>query len=356
MDFDKILKIMVEQNASDIFIRAKSPLIGRVYSRITPLSEEPFSVEGVSSLVDKITDEQQREELKTNKSCEFSTWYGQRWRFRVGIFYQRNTLALVIRKIDLNIPNFEQLNLPQKVLENFCSQRRGLILLTGITGSGKSTTIASMIEHINKYLPRHILTIEEPVEFIFNDKKCLINQREVGKDVYSYEDALKQFTVHSPDIIYIGNIRDYQTCRAALTAAETGVLVLSTIHTVNASSTIERIVNFFPPHQHKLVYTQLSSLLKGVISQRLIPRIDQSGLIPACEIMTLSPTISRLLRENKTWEIPKYIASGEIYGMRSFNQWLITLVKESKISTDLALENSDKREELEMELRNSNLI
>ncbi len=356
MSFKEILEAMIEYNASDIFIRAGSPLRGRVYTEVKEIGEKVFSVEDVESVVSEMIGEESRQLLKKNKSCEFATWHEKRWRFRVGIFYQRNTVAAVIRKIDLNIPTFSELNLPEKVLEKFCNERRGLILLTGITGSGKSTTIASMIEYINKNFGRHILTIEEPIEFTFFDKKSLINQREIGKDVASYEDALRQFALHSPDVIYIGNIRDYQTCKAALTAAETGVLVLSTLHTVNAASTVERIVNFFPPHQHGLVLTQLSYLLKGVISQRLIPRIDTEGVIPAYEVMTLSPTISRLLRENKSWEIPRYIASGDIYGMKSFNQCLIELVETRRISSKSALDNSDKKEELEMQLRNKGLL
>jgi len=356
MNFKNILDTMIEHNASDVFIRSGGPLRGRVYTDVKVIGDKNLSLEDVDSIMFEILDDDKRKSLKNNKSCEFAVWHGDRWRFRIGVFYQRNTLSAVIRKIDLNIPTFAELNLPEKVLDKFCSQRRGIILLTGITGSGKSTTIASMIEYINNNFGRHILTVEEPIEFTFIDKKSLINQREIGKDVKSYEDALRQFALHSPDVIYIGNIRDYQTCKAALTAAETGVLVLSTLHTINASSTVERIVNFFPPHQQRLVLTQLSMLLKGVISQRLIPRIDVEGVIPAYEIMTLSPTVSRLLREDKNWEIPKYIASGDIYGMKSFNQCLMDFVVEKEISPQLALENSDKKEELEMQLRNKGLL
>ena len=356
VNFKDILDLMIETKASDLFIRSGGPLRARIYTEVKIVGDEVLSTEDADSIISEMLDDKKRDALKNDKSCEFAVWHGDRWRFRVGVFYQRNTLAAVIRKIDLNVPTFEELSLPDKVLGKFCNERRGLILLTGITGSGKSTTIASMIEYINNNFGRHILTIEEPIEFIFSDKKSIINQREIGKDVGSYEDALRQFALHSPDVIYIGNIRDYQTCRAALTAAETGVLVLSTLHTVNASSTVERIVNFFPPHQHRLVITQLSMLLKGVISQRLIPRIDAEGVIPAYEVMTLSPSVSRLLREDKAWEIPKYIASGDIYGMKSFNQCLIDYVTDKKISPQLALENSDKKEELEMQLRNKGLL
>lgn len=358
MKFKEILDAMIEKQISDIFIRVNGCLRGRIYSKVEVIEKSLFSETEVDQIIKDITKDRDkdREKLKTHKGCEFTYWYRDVWRFRVGIFYQRNTPALVIRKIDLRIPTFSELNLPADVLEKFCRQKRGIILLTGITGSGKSTTIASMIQYINNHFGYHILTIEEPIEFTFEDNKSVINQREIGTDVESYKDALRQFALHSPDVIYVGNIRDSETCHAALTAAETGVLVFSTLHTVNATSTIERIVNFFPPHQHHLVIDQLSFLLKGVFSQRLLPRADCPGLIPAYESMTLSPTVSRLIRENKFWEIPKYIASGEHYGMKSFHQCLFELVESGKVTSEVALEFADRKEELEMELRNKGLL
>lgn len=356
MEFKDILNLMIEKNASDIFMRVASPLRARIYSFVETVGEEPFALENIDSIVREITKEREKEHLRINRSCEFAFWYREFWRFRVGIFYQRDTPSIVIRKIDLRIPSFSQLNLPASVLEKFCRERRGLVLLTGITGSGKSTTIASMIEYINQNFGRHILTVEEPIEFTFTDKKAIINQREIGVDVKGYHDALRQFALHSPDVIYIGNIRDADTCYAALTAAETGVLVFSTLHTVNASSTIERIINFFPPHQHRLILSQLSSLLKGVLTQRLIPTADGSNLTPAYECMLLSPSISRLLREDKLHELPKYISSGDMYGMKSFHQCLLELVESGSITPQIALEYADKKEELEMELRNKELI
>ena len=356
MESKEILELMIDKNISDIFIRANSQLRGRICSQVEIVSKENLSSADVDRFVKEISSQANLESLRTKKSCEFTIWYRDSWRFRVGIFYQRNTISIVMRKIDLRIPSFEKLNLPAKVLEKFSRERRGLILLTGITGSGKSTTIASMIEFINENCKRHILTIEEPVEFTFNDKKSIINQREIGVDVETYSDALRQFTLHSPDVIFVGNIRDGETCRAVLTAAEMGILVFSTMHTVNASSTIDRIINFFPPHQHRLVLEQLSYLLKGVLSQRLLPRKDKEGLVPAYEAMVLSPSISRLLIEEKVWEVPKYIASGDIYGMKTFHQCLLELVHAGKITPEIALEYADKKEELEMELRNKDLI
>jgi pilus retraction protein PilT len=356
MNFKDILEKMIEKDISDVFLRVGSPLKGRLYSFVETIDNNLLDIATIEEIISNITSKKDKDNLETHKSCEFTIWYRDYWRFRIGIFYQRNTPALVIRKIDLRIPSFEKLNLPSKVLESFCKQRRGMILLTGITGSGKSTTIASMIEYINKNLGRHILTIEEPIEFTFEDKKSIINQREIGTDVVSYREALRQFTLHSPDVIYIGNIRDAETCYAALSAAETGVLVLSTIHTVNAASTVERIINFFPPHQHHLILDQLSFLLKGVLSLRLLPRSSNKGLVPAYEAMVLSPSIARLLRENKITEMPKFISSGDVYGMKSFHQCLIELVQNKEITSVVALDYADKKEELELELRSKGLL
>ena len=352
MTFKEILEVMIKKEASDIFIRANGNLKGRVYSKVVTINEDIISAENVSKIIKEITRDSDKERLRSQKGCEFTYWYKDCWRFRVGVFYQRGTLALVVRKIDLRIPSFEELSLPADLLKRFSEEKRGLVFLTGVTGSGKSTTIASMIDYINTNFGRHIFTIEEPIEFTFDDKKSVINQREIGMDVWSYKDALKQFALHSPDVIYIGNIRDAETCHAALTVAQTGVLVFSTLHTVNAASTVERIVNFFPSHQHTFVLNQLSSLLKGVFSQRLLPRCDKPGLITAYESMVLSPSVSRLIRENKLWEIPKYIDSGDIYGMGNFQKSLLGLVDAGKVSPEVALEHADKKEELMMELRN----
>ncbi|MFH1768739.1 MAG: PilT/PilU family type 4a pilus ATPase, partial [Candidatus Omnitrophota bacterium] len=357
MNLNEIFEMMINSSATDIFIRVGSCLKGRVNTEIKVIDEYRFSSVDIIKIVGEMIGEQnQRDLLQENKSSEFSLWYKDEWRFRVGIFYQRNTVSIVVRKIDLKIPVFSDLNLPVKPLEDFCHQRRGLILVTGITGSGKSTAIATMLEYINRKFGRHILTVEEPIEFVFTDKQAIISQREIGKDVANYEDALRQFAVHSPDIMYIGNIRDYATCHAALTAAETGVLVFSTLHTVNAASTIERIINFFPPYQHHFVLMQLSTLFKGAISLRLLPHISGNGLVPAYEVLTLSPSIARLLRENKVWEIPKYMENGDIYGMNTFNQCLINLVESKQVSPQIALDFSDKVEELELNLRNKGLL
>jgi twitching motility protein PilT len=211
-----------------------------------------------------------------------------------------------------------------------------------------------MLEYINNSSKKHILTAEEPIEFTFEDKQSIINQRELGIDVASYAVALRSFTLQSPDVMFIGNIRDYETVFSAMTAAETGVLVLSTLQTINASQTVERLINFFPPHQHQEARNQLAALLKGVISLRLVPAKDGSGRIPAYEVMLLTPTISRLIREGKIWEIPQFIDDGAIFGMQSFNQSLVKLVHEGKVTEEDAVLAADSRDEFMLAFRGIN--
>ncbi|MCD6539845.1 MAG: PilT/PilU family type 4a pilus ATPase [Candidatus Omnitrophica bacterium] len=350
MIIDRWLNKMVEIRGSDLFLRAKSPPKVRLFGEVVKLDEKKLEPPDLEEMIKELLTEEGFNELSQKKSYEGAFYFRENWRMRISVFYQRNSLALVIRAINLNILSFEELNLPSQVLRSLCAEKRGLVLLTGTTGSGKSTAIASMIEYINKNYRRHILSIEEPIEFTFTDKNSIINQREIGKDVDSYLGALRQFTLHSPDVIFIGNIRDEETMRAALDAAETGVLVFSTLHTVNASQTVERIISFFPSHQHPQVLMQLSQLLKGVVSLRLLPAKDGKGLIPAYEVMVLSPSISRLIRENKVWEIPSYIEQGEVYGMVSFEQMFLRLVKEGKIDKETAISFSDKKEELRMRI------
>jgi twitching motility protein PilT len=352
MKIKKLLEEMVKRDASDLFCRSGSPPRLRVDGHITALGEDAFTVDDVAKAVEEITTPEQREKLKNDLDIDFALFSQElNRRLRVSVFMQRNSPAFVIRNIRNTIANFEELNLPAEALKKLCLETRGLVLLTGSTGSGKSTAIASMIEYINSNTKKHILTIEEPIEFTFKDKSSIINQRELGLDVVSYTTALRAFTLQSPDVIYIANIRDPETMAAAMTAAETGVLVLSTLHTINAAQSVERITNFFPPHQHHQVHTQLASLLKGVISLRLVPLKDQSGRIPAYEIMLLTPTISRLIREGKVVEIPKFIEEGSVFGMQSFTQSLIKLLEEGKISEEEAMSFSDNKDEFTLALR-----
>ncbi len=347
------LALMVEKNASDIFYRAGGSVRMRINGQVVAVDDKVINSDDVNDALDELlVIEERKEYFRNNLDIDFA-YYSARLdcRFRVSIFTQRNTPAIVIRNIPSTIGTLEELNLPAEILKKLALEKRGLVLLTGTMGSGKSTTIAGMIEYINNNCSKHILTIEEPIEFTFKDKKSIINQRELGKDVASYSVALRSFTLQSPDVIYIGNIRDYETMSAAITTAETGVLVLSTLHTVNASQSIQRIINFFPPHHHNLIRTQLSSLLKGVISLRLISAKNESKRIPACEVMLLTPTISRLIRDGKILEIPPFIEDGSIFGMTSFNQSLVRLAQEGKISEQEAMEFTDNKDELSLSLK-----
>jgi twitching motility protein PilT len=352
MSIKKYFKMMLEKNASDMFYRAGSNVRMRIDGRVVAVSEEVVSLDEVNDTVKELTSNELRSFFEKSLDVDFGLYLPElNHRFRISIFMQRNWPALVARNIRSQAQSFEELGLPSDILQKLSLETRGLVLLTGTMGSGKSTTIASMINYINHNCNKHILTIEEPIEFTMKDDKSIINQRELGMDVSSYAAALRGVTMQSPDVIFIGNIRDYETASAALTAAETGVLVLSTLHTVNASKSIERLLNFFPPHQHQEVRTQLSSLLKGVISMRLIPYKDKEGRIPAYEVMLLTPTISRLVREGKIWEIAQFIEDGSLFGMQSFNQSLVKLVREGKISKEEATNVSDNRDEFILALK-----
>ena len=352
MKIKDYLNLMVEKNASDLFYRAGGKVRMRIRTKVVTVGEEIISSNEINETLKVLLSDELQQLFTRNLDVDFALYLPElNRRFRVSIFRQRNWPSIVIRNIVPITKTMEDLNLPASVLKGLAMETRGLVLLTGSMGSGKSTTIASIIEHINSNTNKHILTVEEPIEFSFEDKMSIVNQRELGLDVSSYPVALRGFTLQSPDIIYIGNIRDYDTMIAAITAAETGVLVLSTLHTVNTAQSVERIINFFPPYQHDEIRTELSSLLKGVISLRLVPRQDVPEVIPAYEVLLLTPTIARLIREGKIWEIPRFIEEGEIFGMCTFNQCLLKLVREGKVSPEVATNYSDNKDEFTLMLK-----
>jgi len=352
MNIKELFKIMVEKEASDLFLRTNSIPRARINGVVTPISEEVLSFEDIDKITQQLlsTDER-KNKFKEKLDIDFAHYEQEIGRFRINIFMQRGTPALVARHVKSEVKTFKELNLPDKLLDLFCEESNGLVLLTGPAGSGKTTTIASMIENINQTQEKHIVTMEDPVEFIFKDKKSIINQRELEEDVFSYPQALKYVTQQSPDIIYIGNIRDVETMRAAITATELGTFVVTTFHTINAIQTITRIVNFFPPYLHDEVLLQLSSLLKGVISLRLLPRIDKPGRIPAYETMVVTPTIARLIRENKINEIQTFIDEGDMFGMQSFKRSLVNLVQNGIVDIKDARRFADSKDDFELELK-----
>lgn len=352
MSIKNYLKIMAEKDASDMFYRTGANVRMRIDGEVEVVDERVLELNEVRATVEEITPPELKDAFKKNMDVDFGMNIPElENRFRVSIFMQRGWPSIVIRKVRSQIQSFKELGLPEEILTKLCTESKGLVLLTGSTGSGKSTTLASMIDYINTHSKRHILTIEEPIEFTFKDKQSIINQRELGLDVSSYAAALRAFTLQSPDVILIANIRDHETMSSAITLAETGVLVLSTLHTINASKSVDRMINFFPPHQHEEVRCQLASLLKGVISLRLIPAKAGAGRVPAYEAMVITPTISRLIREGKFWEIPQFIEEGAVYGMQSFAQSLVKLIKDGVISEEQARRFADNRDEFGLTLQ-----
>lgn len=352
MKIKDYLQMMVEKGASDLFLRTGGIPHLRIDGKIRLIDNSILSLEEMQHIVNEVlTIDDQKKKLKEDLDVDFVLSLHDLGRFRFNVFIQRGSPSIVVRHVKDSVQNFEELNLPSGILKNFASESRGLVLVTGPAGSGKSTTIGSMLEHINQTSSRHIITVEDPIEFLFRDKNSIFNQRELGLDVQSYPSALKHFTLQSPDVIYIGVIRDTETMIAAMTAAEMGVLVVSTFHTINTVQTIERIVNFYPPHIHEEVRMQLSLLLKGVISLRLVPKKDGTGRIPSCETMVMTPSIARVIREGKLTEIARFIEEGEMFGMHSFKQSLVKLVQEEKILESDARNAADSRDEFDLELR-----
>lgn len=352
MEIKELMKELVDREASDLFYRAGGSARLRIDGKIVSIDDKILSAEDVMNAAEQLANIKQYKIFRDKLDIDFAVYLPEfNRRFRVSIFMQRNWPSIVIRNVRNKIASFEELNLPGEILRKLSLETRGLVLLTGSMGSGKSTTIASMMEYINNNAKKHILTAEEPIEFTFEDKQSIINQRELGIDVADYGVALRAFTLQSPDVMFIGNIRDYTTVSSVMSAAETGVLVLSTLHTINASQTVERLINLFPPHQHQEVRNQLSTLLKGVISLRLVPGKDGVGRFPAYEVMLLTPTISRLIREGKIWEIPQFIDDGAVFGMQSFNQSLMKLVHDGKVSLEDAALAADSREEFMLAFR-----
>ncbi len=348
--FENLLRSMMDQKASDLHIKINMPPIFRINEVMTPLDMPKQSIELILSVIKEILSEDSYQRFSKENELDFAYSLPQVGRFRINIFVQRGTPVIVARAISLKIPKFETLSLPP-VIKDFAEKDRGVVLVTGTTGSGKSTTLASLIDIINNTKPVHIISIEDPIEFLHTDKKAVINQREVGLDTKTFATALRHLLRQDPDVILIGEIRDSATMDVALSAADTGHLVFSTLHTTDARQSIERIINFFPLDQSNHVRLHLSLNLCGIICQRLLPRKDRPGMIPATEIMVNTPRIREAIAENKIYEITRYIAEGSIYGMQTFNQSLYQMVKDGFIDEEVALSSSSAPEELRMQLR-----
>lgn len=351
MNLDDLLREMVSRKASDLYLKAYSPCYLRVDNRLVALPGKEMSPQDVAEMSDQLMDEAEQVTFRKQREMDLAFRRPGIGRFRVNIYWQQGTRAMVFRSIRQDIQSFDELNLPGETLERLSFEPRGMVLITGIAGSGKSTTLASMIEYVNQREAKHIITIEDPVEFVFTDKKSVISQREAGMDTLDFHAALRHVIRQSPDIILIGEMRDHETMSSAIMAAETGHLVLSTLHTVDAAQTVERIINYFPPYQHPQIRMQLSLVLKGVISMRLLVRKDGTGRIPACEIMLSTPTVRKIIYEGRTGELYDVIKKGGLFGMQTFNQALIKLLKAGSITEEEARKYADNVEELELEMR-----
>lgn len=351
MDLRKVINKMIEADASDLHLKVGIPPTLRINGELSPLKMDPLNKEELRRAASSLMTKEQQNRFVEEKEADFGIGIPGLARFRVNIYIQRGTIAIAIRPIPRDIKTTEELNLPS-ILEDLALTVRGLILITGTTGSGKSTALASMIEHINKNKRKHIITIEDPIEFLFTDKQSTISQREIGTDTKSFSSSLRYVLRQDPDIIMIGEIRDIETMEVALKAADTGHLIFSTLHTLNASETVNRIISFFPPYQHLLIRILLASVLKGIISLRLLPRKDGTGRIPATEILVSTPTIREyLLDEIKTMLIPEAVSDGQQYHMHSFDQNIMSLYKDGIIDLQTALDNSTNPDEFKMRLR-----
>jgi len=349
--YKELFVAMVAEKASDLFIKIGVPPAIRTAGRVKQLGGPPVTKEIIQKIFDEITTERLKKMFQEKGEVDVSYELFGVGRFRVSIYKQRGEISFAFRHVQTKIPRLEDLNLPVAPLQKLCLLNRGLLLVTGTAGSGKSTTIASMIDHINHTQQKHIITMEDPIEYVFTDDKSIIDQREIGIDTQTFAEALKHCVRQSPDILMIGEMRDLETMEAALNATETGHLVISTLHTVNAYQTVERIINFFPPHQHKLLQEQLSLLLAGVVSLRLLPLKTGQGLVPAVEILLATPTVKELLYNGKTRELYSTLKEGAYYGTQTFNQSLKDLCTKGLITLDEAMSAADSPEELKLELR-----
>jgi twitching motility protein PilT len=352
MELNEILSVGLKSNASDIHLKVGLPPIYRIDGSLRPLPSAPrITPEFTEKFCEQIMNELQRERFEKAREVDLAYGVPGLGRFRVNAFSQRGSISLVFRAIPFDIKGLEDLLLPP-VIKKLCMANRGLILVTGATGSGKSTTLAAIIDFINANRKNHIVTIEDPIEFLHRDKKSIINQREVGSDTMGFQAALKSALRQDPDVILVGEMRDHETIETAITAAETGHLVLSTLHTVDASETINRIISVFPPFHQRQVRIQLAAVLKGVISQRLVPRADGKGRVPAVEVMIASARVRQLIDDkDQTKLIPDAIQQGyESYGMQTFDQSLMMLLNKQLITFEEAMRQCSNPDDFKLKM------
>ncbi|MDH3213191.1 MAG: type IV pilus twitching motility protein PilT [Myxococcales bacterium] len=339
MDLNEILKIALKGGASDIHLKIGLPPMFRLDGALVPLKNgERLTIDDIQKMSSQIMNPVQKQRFEETREVDLAYGIPGLGRFRVNAFQQRGSIGVVFRVIPFGVKTLESLHLP-KIISKIAMEQRGLVLVTGTTGSGKSTTLAAMIEHINANRTCHIMTIEDPIEFLIRDRRSIVNQREIGVDTLSFSSALRAALRQDPDVVLVGEMRDFETIETAITAAETGHLVMSTLHTLDATETINRIISVFPPYQQKQIRLQLSSILKAVVSQRLVPRADAKGRVPALEVLISTARVRECIGDkDRTKELNDAISKGfTTYGMQTFDQSLMQLVKQKLITYEEAL-------------------
>ena len=353
MHIDELLRIAVDRHASDLHLKVGNHPCLRIDGDLAPMSEQPrVTAEDMLGMAFSMMSNRQKQKFKENAELDMAYGVAGLGRFRVNVFQQRGNVGVVLRVIPTKIRALEELHLP-RIVERICDEPRGLVLVTGVTGSGKSTTLAAMIDRINSQRAEHIITIEDPIEFLHRDKKGFVNQREVEVDTPSFGSALRASLRQDPDVILVGEMRDLDTISTALHAAETGHLVFSTLHTLDAVETINRIISVFPPPEQKQIRLQLTATLRAVISQRLVRRADNAGRVPAIEVMIATPYIKEcIMTPEKTRTIREAISAGvSQYGMQTFDQSLYDLYQQGLISYDVALENASNPDDFKLRVQ-----
>jgi twitching motility protein PilT len=355
LHIDDLLRYAVSVGASDLHLTSHMPALIRLHGAVRPIEGCPvLEHEQIREMVFGVLSQAQRERFEADKELDTAHSIANVGRFRVNVFQQRGTVAAVLRSIPHEIPEFSSLGIPESV-KAFAEMRQGFVLVTGPTGSGKSTTLAAMVDIINSTKPLHIITVEDPIEFLHHHKRSIVNQREVGYDTNSFSEALRRVLREDPDVILVGEMRDLETTQMALTAAETGHLVFATLHTQDAPQTIDRIIDIFPTHQQSQVRAMLSGALQGVVTQQLIPTGDASGRIAAAEVMFCTSAIRNLIRSAKTHQIYSLMQTGGQYGMQTMDQGLARLVAERKITESIAFDRCRNEEDLRNHLRTPGL-
>jgi twitching motility protein PilT len=344
-DIDQLLGEMLDRGASDLHLTVDAPPTIRVDGRLVPLDHPILDDKSLRAALDAMLQPHQKERFARDLEFDLAHELPGRSRFRVNLYIQRGNVGAAMRAIPTEIAPLESLGLPNQVAE-FARMPRGLVLVTGVTGSGKSTTLASLIDIVNRERHDHIMTVEDPIEFVHHHKNCLVNQREVGEDTHSFADALKHVLRQDPDVILVGEMRDLETISTAITAAETGHLVFATLHTLDAAQTIDRIIDVFPAHQQPQTRVQLAGTLQGVVAQQLLPHASGKGRVVATEVLWVTAAVRNLIREAKTFQIPSVLQSGARYGMQTMDQSLASLVSSGALDRDAAFERCHNQQDL----------